>query len=193
MPRPEPIGRITFEEYLALEARSRVRHEFVDGTIFAMAGGTDHHNVIAGNIFAAARAAARGTGCTAFIENMMLQVPDGATYYPDVFVTCEEPNDGSRYKRFACFIVEVLSESTSDVDRGEKLHHYRKIPTLKAYVLVSQNQKLVEVYRRLEDQTWRYEVLEGTGELELPCLGLKLNLEEIYADVGASDNRFLEP
>ncbi|MFZ5991235.1 MAG: Uma2 family endonuclease [Deinococcota bacterium] len=187
MPRPEPVGKTTFEEYLELEARSPVRHEFVDGYLFAMAGGTDYHNIIAGNIFAAARAAARGTGCTVFIENMLLHTPDGAAYYPDVFVTCEEANDGSRYKRFPCFVVEVLSESTSDIDRGEKLHNYRKIPSLKAYVLVSCDRKLVEVYRRLEDNTWRYETLEGEGALEFPCLDLKMDLAEIYADIPQPD------
>ncbi|GIW24585.1 Uma2 family endonuclease [Meiothermus sp.] len=187
MPRPEPVGKTTFEAYLELEARSPVRHEFVDGMIFAMAGRTDYHATISLNIATQVRATARASGCFVYMENMLLQTPDGPTYYPDVFVTCEESNDGSRYKRFPCFVVEVLSESTSDIDRGEKLHNYR-IPSLKAYILVSSERKLVEVYRRLEDQTWRYEVLEGAGELELPCLGLKLGLEEIYADVDVSGN-----
>lgn len=114
---------------------------------------------------------------------MPVQTPDGSTYYPDVFVTCEETNDGARYKRFPCFVVEVLSES----DRGEKLHNYSKIPSLKAYILVSYNRKLVEVYRRLEDNTWRYETLEGEGALEFPCLDLKMDLAEIYADIPQPD------
>lgn len=120
MPRPEPVGKATFEEYLGLEARSRVRHG-------------------------------------------------------------EEADDGSRHKRFPCFVVEVLSESTSDTDREEKPRNCRKIPSLKAYVLVSCDRRLVEVYRRLEDGTWRYETLEESGELELPCLSLTLSLEEVYA------------
>lgn len=182
MPRSHPVARTSFEEYLELEARSNIRHEFVDGMLFTMAGGTDYHNIIAGNIFAAAKVAARGTGCTVFIENMLLQTPEGPTYYPDVFVTCEETNDGSPLKRFPCFVVEVLSETTSDIDRGEKLHNFRKIPSLKAYVLVSQDRRLVETYRRLEDGTWRYETLEKNEVLELPCLDTKLSLDEIYAD-----------
>jgi Uma2 family endonuclease len=112
----------------------------------------------------------------------MLQTPDGPSYYPAVFVTCEETNDGSPYKRFPCFVAEVLSESTSDIDRGEKLHNYRKIPSLKAYILVSYNQQLVEVYRRLEDNTWRYETLEDEDVLEFPCLDLRMGLTEIYVD-----------
>ncbi|WP_337868562.1 Uma2 family endonuclease [Meiothermus sp.] len=183
MPRPQPVAQTSFEAFLELEARSQTRHEFVNGLLFAMAGGTDYHNIIAGNIFVAAKEAAKGTGCTVFIENMLLQTPEGPTYYPDVFVTCEEANDGARFKRFPCLVVEVLSETTSDIDRGEKLHNYSKIPSLKAYVLVSHDRRLVETYRRLSDATWRYETLEKSGALELPCLDTKLSLDEIYAGV----------
>ncbi len=182
MPRPAPVAQSTFEEYLKLEATAQTRHEFVDGMLFAMAGGTDYHATISLNIAVQVRAAARASGCFAYMENMLLQTPDGPTYYPDVSVTCNESNEGARFKRFPCFIVEVLSESTSDIDRGEKLHNYRKIPSLKAYILVSQNRRLIETYRRLEDGTWRYETLEQSGELQLPCLDLNLALNDIYAD-----------
>lgn len=183
MPRPQPVAQTSFETFLELEARSQTRHEFVDGLLFAMAGEADYHNIIAGNIFVAAEMAAKNRGCTVFIENMLLQTPEGPTYYPDVFVTCEEANDGARFKRFPCLVVEVLSETTSDIDRGEKLHNYSKIPSLKAYVLVSHDRRLVETYRGLSDGTWRYETLEKSGALELPCLDTKLSLEEIYADI----------
>jgi Uma2 family endonuclease len=116
------------------------------------------------------------------MENMTLLTPSGKGYYPDLFMTCEEPNDGSRFKRYPCWIVEVLSESTQAIDRGEKLHNYKAMPTLKTYVLVSQDQKLVEVYQQLEDKTWRYESLEE-GILELPCLDLKISLQDIYTGV----------
>lgn len=169
MPRPEPVAKTTFEAFLRSESHSQTRHEFVDGMLFAMAGGTDYHNTISGNIFTAVKAKARSRGCFAYMENMLVQTPDGPTYYHDVFVTCDETNDGSKFKRFPCFVVEVLSDSTADIDRGEKLHKYRKIPTLKAYVLVSQSRPMVEVYRRLEDNTWRYKTLEGEGLLELPA------------------------
>ena len=183
MPRPAPFAQTSFEAYLELEAKSQIRHEFVDGMLFAMAGGTDYHATISLNIATQIRAAARASGCFAYMENMLLQTPDGPTYYPDVFVTCDENNDGVRFKRFPCFVVEVLSETTSDIDRGEKLHNYRKIPPLKAYVLVSQDRRLVETYRRLDDGTWRYETLEETGELELPCLDLRVSLDDVYTDV----------
>lgn len=183
MPRPEPVLKTSFAEYLELEARSQVRHEFVDGMLFAMAGGTDYHAIITLNIATLIKAAARASGCFAYMENMLVQTPDGPTYYPDVFVTCDEGVDGSRFKRFPCFVIEVLSDTTSDIDRGEKWHNYRKIPSLKAYILVSQEKRMVEVYRRFDDGTWRYETVEGEGVLELPCLDVKLGLDQVYADV----------
>ena len=82
------------------------------------------------------------------------------------------------YKRFPCFIVEVLSESTEAVDRGEKLNPYRLIPTLQTYVLISQDEMRAEVYSRLDEHYWRYEVVEPGGT---PCLGLEIGLDEIYA------------
>ncbi|PZA08427.1 MULTISPECIES: Uma2 family endonuclease [unclassified Meiothermus] len=184
MARQNPVRQATFEEYLEFEQHSQVRHEFVDGYLFAMAGGTDFHNRISGRLYRLILDAAETADCDLFINDMILQTPSGRGYYPDLFLTCEERSDGSRFKRFPCWIIEVLSESTEAIDRGEKLHSYKAIPSLNAYILVSQDQRLVEVYRRLEDGTWRYETLEGNDVLELPCLELKVGLEEIYRGVG---------
>jgi Uma2 family endonuclease len=182
MPRPEPVQKVSFEEYLVLEQNSPIRHEFVDGYMFAMAGGKDNHNAIALNIASLARAKARGSECRVYMSDMKLRTPGGEAYYPDVFATCEETNDGSPIKHTACFIVEVLSDSTADLDRGEKLLNYRKIVGLRLYVLVSQTRKLIETYRRQEDGSWRYDSLEEGG-LELPGLDLRLSLAEVYEDV----------
>ena len=182
MPRSNPVQRATFDEFLKLEEQSSVRHEFVDGFMFAMAGGTDWHNRIAGNIYARVLIHSEDTECNRFMNDMLIRTPDDIGYYPDVFVTCEESTDGSRVKRKPCFVIEVLSDSTEAIDRGEKLHNYRKIPSLQAYILVSQDRKLIEVFRRLPDQTWRYETLED-GALELPCVGLMLPLDDAYRGV----------
>ena len=179
---PEDAKRLTLEEYLELEERADTRHEFVDGFMFAMAGGTDNHNQIVVNIATAARTAARGTPCRVHAESMKLVTPSDKAYYPDVFATCEEANDGSRFKRHPCLIVEVLSESTEAIDRGEKLHHYQTIGALQTYVLVSQHARLVETYTRLPDGAWRYEKTEGEGRVTLARLGLTLTLEDIYED-----------
>jgi Uma2 family endonuclease len=180
---PKDAKRLSFEEYLKLEERNETRHEFVDGFMFAMAGGTDNHNQIALNISTQARLKARASSCRAYASDMKVRTPDGTGYYPDVFVTCDEPNDGSQAKYNPCFIIEVLSPSTEAFDRGEKQLRYRQISSLQAYVLVTQQRKLVEIYRRLPDGTWRYETLEERGTLELPCINLTMTLEEVYEDV----------
>lgn len=185
MPRSNPVRQSTFEEYIELEEHAEVRHEFVDGYMFAMAGGTSDHNRIGGNIYRALYDAAEAAGCEVFIADMKLVAPSGKAYYPDVFLTCEPPSGKAKLKRSACWVVEVLSESTQSIDRSEKLHNYKAIPELGAYVLVSQDQRLVEVYSRLDDNTWRYQTLEPEDAklLDLPCVERGLSLEEIYRGV----------
>jgi Uma2 family endonuclease len=187
MPRILAINKkMTFKEYLEFEKHADTKHEFVDGFIFAMAGANNAHNIISGNIFVTARLAARSTQCRAYMNDMKIRTPDGEGYYPDVFITCDNNDFNTNVKTTACFIVEVLSTSTEDVDRGEKWQNYRKIPSLQAYVLVSQKQKYVEVYRRMTDGSWRYEFLENDGSLELPCINTSITLNEIYEDVDFS-------
>jgi Uma2 family endonuclease len=174
---------MTFEEYLEFEKTSEVRHEFLDGFVFAMAGGTDNHNSITLNVTTAIRPKTRATPCRVFRSDVKLLTPSGFGYYPDVFVTCQEPNDGSLVKYLPCFIIEVLSKSTSDIDRGEKWENYRKIKTLEAYMLISQGKRQVEIYRRQRDGSWQYSVFEGDETLELPCINTTLSLIDIYEDI----------
>jgi Uma2 family endonuclease len=175
MPRNGEAKRMSVMEYLEFEAKAQTRHEFVDGFVFAMAGASEIHNLIAGNIFALVRAAARTKPCRAYVSDMKVQIED-VFYYPDVFLSCDERDLGENIKRHPCFIIEVLSESTADIDRGEKLINYRRLESLRAYVLISQQQKLIEVYRRLEDNSWRHDILEG-GSFILPCLDLRNRLK----------------
>jgi Uma2 family endonuclease len=181
MPRPNPVRQATFEQFLQFEAQSQTRHEYVDGFVFAMAGGTDYHARLSGRFFRLIFDAAEEAGCFAFTENMLLKAGTG-TYYPDVLVTCDEPLEGAIYKRTACLVVEVLSDSTEALDRGEKLQNYQKLPDLKAYVLVSQDKRLVEVFRRLGDGGWRYEAIEEE-EIQLPCVNVKVLIDELYSGV----------
>lgn len=178
-------NRMTFEEYLEFEKRAETKHEFVDGFIFAMAGANNKHNLISGNIFTLARVASRKTQCLAYMNDMKLRTPepDSQGYYPDVLVICTPEDFNANVKTTACLIVEVLSKSTEDVDRGEKWQNYRKLSSLQAYVLVSQKQRYVEIYRRMADGSWRYEVLEKDGTLDLPCINASMTLDEIYEDV----------
>jgi Uma2 family endonuclease len=179
---------MTFEEYLEFEKHAEVKHEFVDGFIFAMAGANNKHNIISGNVFALARVAARATQCRAYMKDMKLRTPepDSHGYYPDVFVTCDSDDFNTNVKTTACFIAEVLSTPTEDIDRGEKWQNYRKLSSLQAYVLVSQKQRYVEIYKRMTDGSWRYDALENDGILELPCVNASMTLDDIYEDVDFS-------
>ena len=171
------------EEYLRLEQRLDDRHELVDGMLFLMAGGTVRHNRIAGMLYAKLLEATGDGECEAFIENVKLRLLDGAFYYPDVMVVCDSSDRDPRYRTRPCFVAEVLSGSTAPIDRGEKLLNYRTISSLQTYVLLAQNTIRAEVYSKLPDGAWRYEVLEGDAMLEITCAGLSLPVSSLYKGV----------
>ncbi len=183
MARQNPVGQASFEEYLELEARSLERHEFVGGYLFAMAGGSANHNHIMSRLNRLVFDAAETSDCELFIADMILRTPNGRGYYPDLFLSCEPPDGKARYKNSACWVIELLSETTEAIDRGEKLQNYTAIPTLKSYILVSQDKTLVELFERLEDRSWRYTGLGPEGVMKLPCLELDLEVRQIYQGV----------
>jgi len=167
---------MSVEAYLALEAESPVKHEYVAGEIFALAGTTDIHNQIALNIVVKLWESARKAGCRVFASDIKLRTPDDVFYYPDVMVVCEEDPD-PRVKTKPCLIVEVLSQTTETTDRREKLFAYQGIPSLQAYILVASEARRVERYVR-EAGGWMHEV--AGEEVDFPCPGLSLRLEEVY-------------
>ncbi|MGB3681412.1 MAG: Uma2 family endonuclease [Rubrobacteraceae bacterium] len=181
MAEPDVHGLFSVEEYLEFEESSAVKHEYVGGMIFALAGASDRHNRIAGNIFAALREAARGGPCRVYISDMRLQVDD-VFYYPDVMVACEPPaseNPTSRHD--PCLLVEVLSPSTEATDRREKLMVYRQIPNVKAYLIVDQDRRRVERHFRDEAGLWHRADLVDEGNVPVPCPpNAELTLAEIY-------------
>lgn len=184
---PEAAPRFSIDDYMAWEAEQAERHEYLNGDVFAMTGARDAHNTIAGNIFAGLRTALRGTPCRAFIADMKLRVdtPD-AVFYPDVLVTCD-PRDktpeADTAKRHPSLIVEVLSESTAAYDRGLKFEHYRKIDTLREYLLVEQDRCHIDLFRRGEDGRWVLEPIGDRAPIELLDRSVALSLDEIYEDV----------
>ena len=184
MTRAAPVRTgLTFDEYLRLEHNSPARHEYVHGQMFMLAGTSSHHNRLAGRLYARLLEAEAGT-CQTFFADIKVRTPDpGATgYYPDVLVTCDEDDNDPYVKRKPCLIAEVLSPSTEAVERGEKLLNYRKLESLRAYVLLSQDPPRAEVYRR-DEGGWRYEVRESGDVLKLPCVGLELPLNTLYDTV----------
>ncbi|HEY0835654.1 MAG TPA: Uma2 family endonuclease [Azospirillum sp.] len=168
------------EEYLAYERTSDVRHEYVDGEVYAMVGASRRHAGVTLNLAMAIRPAARGRGCDAYMNDVMLRVEAAnAYYYPDLVVTCDPADDDPYIVKAPSVIVEVLSDSTEHIDRREKRANYQTIPSLREYVLVAQNGRRVEVYRR-EAGGWAHEIVtEGTVALE--TLGVTLSLNDVYA------------
>lgn len=178
---------LSSEEYLAIEEKSEVRHEYVAGQIFAMSGASDFHNLISGNLFTRLRSHLRGTSCHVYQSGMKVRIEDNDSfYYPDVFVTCEQASAKTYFKKEPGLIIEVLSPNTELIDRREKLAAYFKLPSLREYVLVSQDERRVEIYRRTGDGKWELEILGPDNELKLESLphgAFTLTMDEIYEDV----------
>lgn len=175
----------SYEEYLAYERDSELKHEFEDGEIFAMAGGSPRHSALASRVSAALENT-RPSGCTAFQSDMRLRVlATGRATYPDASMVCGAIElDGADRSGTTItnptLLVEVLSPSTEEVDRGSKWRDYQLIPSLREYVLVSQEPR-VEIYRRLASGTWEYfDVREGVVKL---ASGATMDLSSLYQDL----------
>ncbi|SDX35920.1 Uma2 family endonuclease [Thiocapsa roseopersicina] len=184
MPDLAEAGSISVEEYLAGEAVAPVRHEYVAGEVFAMAGATEEHATIAGNVFALLRAHVRGSPCRVYIADMKLRVaPASAFFCPDVFVTCDTRDAAEPLaKRHARVIIEVLSESTEGYDRGAKFGDYRRLESLEEYVLVDSRSRSCEVFRR-RPEGWLLDPVPENGRLVLQSIGFECPLDALYEDV----------
>ena len=184
MPELAEATFISIEDYLAGEAVSPVKHEYVAGEVFAMAGASDAHVTVAGNVFAMLRAHVRGGPCRVYIADMKLRVdPAQSCFYPDVFVTCDSADLGeATAKQHPKVVIEVLSESTEGFDRGGKFAAYRRLPSLEEYVLIDSRSRSVEVFRR-HPEGWVLQPVPDEGRLELLSLGFGCGLDAIYEDV----------
>lgn len=171
MEPPESRTRLTEAEYLALEEASEIRHEFVNGYMYAMTGATQAHETICLNIASFLHAYLRGKPCRAFASNMRVKLDAASNYYyPDVVVDCGPLHEKSTIANRPRLIVEVLSPRTSLTDRREKLAAYQQIPSLEEYLMVYQDRQQVELHRRNADGVWIYFVLNATHELILESL-----------------------
>ncbi len=173
------------EEYLKGEQLSEVRHEYIAGEVHAMAGASEAHNTIAGNIFAALHHHLRGKRCRPLIGDVKVRLEilgDDVYYYPDVLVACDERDTHPLFKRFPAVIAEVLSEGTERIERRAKFLSYTRLETLEAYVLAAQDRREMTVFRRTNG--WQPEVLRDEAEvLGLASLEFTQSLREIYEGV----------
>ncbi len=176
---------LTVEEYLHYEELSDIHHEYIQGQVYAMSGGSREHDLISGNIYMALRIHLKNGGCQVFSGNMKVRIRQlDLFYYPDVSVTCNPQDQEKYFLESPCLIVEVLSPSTERIDRQEKCMNYRELDSLQEYLLVSQTEKKIEIYRRGDRGNWNLETLYSDDILELQSVGLQLSLSEIYDEVG---------
>lgn len=178
---------ISSADYLAGEQQSPVRHEFVAGRVYAMAGGTVNHETVAGNFRAEAGYGLKGKRCRPMGSDLLLKVPFGdfgeAFYYPDGMIVCEPMGGRDHFAESPVVILEVLSESTRRIDELRKLRDYFTLPSLEVYLLAEADEPLVRAYRRAADR-FELSLLKGIGEiLQLPEVALEIPLAELYRDV----------
>jgi Uma2 family endonuclease len=192
--QPAP-QRFTAAEYLALEAASPTKHEFVNGTISAMAGAQPPHNVLAMNVGAALVALLRaGKDCVVMTSHQRVHVPATGLYtYPDVIVASGQrlyKDDNPPSLLNPTVLVEVTSDTTEDYDRGSKFLHYQSLESLREYVIVSHRERRLDRHRRLDSGEWLATAYTGDdARIELSSLGRAIQLAEVYEKVDFSEGR----
>lgn len=177
--------RFSAADFLVWEESQTEKHEFVAGKVFAMTGARQDHVVVSLNIASALKQRLRGTPCRTYISDMKLRVETAdAFFYPDVMVS-RHPSDlkNQQYISNPSLVVEVLSESTSNFDRGRKFIAYRSMESLQEYVIVDINARRVERFRRTNGNDWLLHDHEGNVDCELTSLGVSLPLTEVFEDV----------
>ncbi|MEX1364876.1 MAG: Uma2 family endonuclease [Nannocystaceae bacterium] len=179
------------EAYLAFEREAAVKHEYWHGEVFSMAGASRRHNLLVGNLVRILGNQLLDRPCEVYPSDMRVSNAAGDVYtYPDVTAVCGEPSisgDGHDTLLNPMVIIEVLSDATEGYDRGKKFEHYRGIESVEHYVLVAQDQPLVELYTRRADGTWSLSDHRWDDVLELTALGCSLSVAEIYRKVSGVD------
>jgi Uma2 family endonuclease len=177
---PEPI--FTVADYLDHEESASQRHEYIGGRIHAMAGASERHNLISGNMVSFLHGKFRGGPCRAYMSDFKVRLEinrDDLFYYPDIMVSCMREGVETHYLRYPKLIAEILSPSTEAIDLREKFLNYRTIPTLDEYLVVSQDTPEITIHRRRHN--WQPLVLRAPEDVvELESLRLSLPLAQVY-------------
>jgi len=181
----EKVECLSVEEYLACERDSDIRHEYIDGELYAMVGASRPHNLITGNLHAALHNHLRGSPCRVYSHDMKVRIEAANRfYYPDLMVCCSavEAEPDEYYETKPVLVIEVLSPSTAPRDRWEKRITYQRLESLLEYVLVAQDTIHAEIYRRLPGG-WEREACQVNDKMRLPSIGFELALTAIYEGV----------
>ena len=179
--------RLTIEEYLALEKETHTKYEYHNGEVYAMAGGSPTHSLIANNVGASLNLSLKGKSCFVYNSDLRIATSRNKYVYPDVSVVCGKIESFEELKNAAnnpVLIVEVLSEETEAYDRGEKFMRYRMIESFKEYVLIEQRFPLVEIFSRNEWNKWEFRTFTDlTSIITLRSVNVEIQLSDIYYGV----------
>lgn len=178
--------RYTYADYVGLELASPTKHEFLDGEIFAMAGGSEEHSALAAEVLGAFRDAARHGPCRVHTSDLRIYVESsGLATFPDAAVICgvlEQHGPSPKATALnATVLLEVTSDASEEYDTGEKLEHYRTIPSLLDYVVVSHRERRIAVHSRAANGEWSTRVAISGGSVAITGLKTELSVDEIYA------------
>lgn len=186
---PKLKTKISVEAYLEGEKFSPIKHEFIEGEVYAMAGTSDDHARITGNIYVALSIHLRESDCEPFTTEIKVQVTRNVYYYPDILVSCETNPDNPYFRNAPILIVEVTSPSTIGIDRREKLLFYQQMPSVQEYAVIDQHRIYIELHRRQPNGGWiTYYFDASDDELEFQSVGLTMPITEIYRRVRFEKN-----
>jgi Uma2 family endonuclease len=181
----EGFPRLTPEEYFVWEEGQNCRHEYIDGEVYAMSGGTINHSEIAGNLLAMLKAHLRGSGCKTLNSDARVNIQGSTDYvYPDLSVTCDERDWATaQFITYPCLVVEVLSPTTEAADRGDKFRRYRRNISLQDYGLVDANAIAIDLYHQDADGKWDIFDYRAGDVVTLKSVNLTFPIEQVYEDI----------
>ncbi|BAZ90329.1 hypothetical protein NIES932_18280 [Raphidiopsis curvata NIES-932] len=181
----DKFPKLTPEEYFVWEEKQLLRHEYINGEVYAMTGGTQNHGRIASNIIFIVKGHLRGSGCQVGNSDCRVNILETKDYvYPDVSVTCDERDRTAiQAIQYPCLIVEVLSPSTASYDRGDKFRLYRRNPSLQDYLLVDAEKIAIDLYRKNDRGNWEIFNYQSGDNMELQSIDLSFPIESVYEDI----------
>ncbi len=181
----DSFPKLTPEEYFIWEEQQLLRHEYFNGEVYAMSGGTQNHGRVASNIIFILKGHLRGGGCQVGNSDCRVNIFETKDYvYPDVSVTCDDRDRTAiQAIQYPCLIIEVLSPSTANYDRGDKFRLYRRNPSLQDYVLVDAEKIAIDLYRKNDRGNWEIFNCQSGDNIDLQSIGLSFAIESVYEDI----------
>jgi Uma2 family endonuclease len=181
----DKLPRFTPEEYFQWEEGQKLRHEYVNGEVYAMSGGTINHSKIASNLNFILKSHLRGGGCQILTSDARVNIVQSNDYvYPDLSVTCDDRDRVTiQAIKYPCLVVEILSPSTANYDRGDKFRMYRRNPSLRDYLLIDTEKIAIDLYRHNELGNWEIVNYQAKDLIELESINLSCLIEDIYEDI----------